>query len=191
MTSEKKDYQVGTIKTLVDLNGLSTNFDIKFRVASKNREPFDAVVISQSGLDSNQPLQYKKVENGELSGSVTDTKNIYQNYLLVLRADNPCVCEVEIWKKELPKSVPPPPKTEPTPLPHGATISDSFNWVKLFLVLFVIAGIGYALYLFSQSEKKGSGVGEIAPTVNVVPSVPKVAPVENPLIQRLKNLNLS
>ena len=101
-----KTYSVSKVKQLIDLNGDSVNFEINFRVSSHNKEPFDILVVDQSTLDSDPDLQYKSVTNGTISGKVRGDKNVYENHFIILKASNPCECDVEIEKTELPEFIP-------------------------------------------------------------------------------------
>ena len=206
MATNRQTYQIGKIKKLIDLNGETTNFDITFRVASRNKEPFEILVVDQTTLDSNPNLEYKKVENGAISGNVIQDKNVYQNYFIILKSDNPCECDVEIVKKELPKTPPPPPTIPSSPIKSvgGKKIENGFSWVKILLIVGAIAALGIGLYLYS---KKGVNKDKEPVTKTVVPeagfrfySPPKssASPPQrgddekgNDLLARLKRLNLN
>lgn len=161
------------VKQLVDLNGDSVNFEIKFRVSTKNKEPFDLLVVDQTTLDNNPALEYKKITEGEISGSIVQDKNIYQNYFLILKADTPCECMVEIQKKELPKTILPVVETRPK------IVEESNKW------MFIVGGVviaGLIWYLFFNKKK-----GDLLPA----PELPSALPTpENPFLQRFRNLNL-
>lgn len=196
MTSTKKTYKLSKIKQLIDLNGDSTNFDIQFRVASRNGEPFDILVVDQTTLDNSPELQYKKA-NGQMSGNMVQDKNVYQNYFIVLKADDPCECDVEIIKKELPKTrtqipdggVPPmgaPPSGVPDsgipPMPSqnmpprkGMGGIDQTNWKTWAIVGVLIVG-GIILYMVWASDKKKAAAAATADVAAPVGSV-KASPV--------------
>ena len=99
-----KHILVNDIKKLVDLNGDDINFDIDFRVTSKNGEPFIISVVDQNTLDNQEDLEYKEVEDGIISGNVKNNKNVYQNYFLCLKSitDSDIECNVEIVRKTPP-----------------------------------------------------------------------------------------
>ena len=119
--SNSKKYQLSKIKQLIDLNGDKVNFESNFLVKSTNNAPFEAIVIDQEAIDSQDPIVYKKVDNGELSGNIVWKKNIYKNYLLLLRSSEPCECEVTIDLKEVEAEIPPPmpPQSMPQPPPSS------------------------------------------------------------------------
>lgn len=156
MSVTKKTYSVGKIKQLIDLNGESTNFDAQFRIVSKNNEPFDILVVDQTTLDNNPNLEYKKADKGEISGKILHDKNVFQNYFIILKADQPCECEVEIIKKELPKT--------PVIPVQKSTIqnksNNTFSWVNIFIVIGIIAIIG-VIYMYYQKSKKSSPIEPI------------------------------
>lgn len=179
MSSTRQTHQVGQIKKLIDLNGDTVNFDINFQVSSRNKEPFQILVVDQTTLDSTPNLQYKNVENGSISGNIVHDKNVYQNHFLILRADNPCECDIEITKKELPKTPTQLPQQLPQqtqPAIQGPQIQkggkkDGFNWVKIFLIIGVIVAFGIGLYLYSKKSD--------SPQIQQVEKSPvQTAPVE-------------
>jgi hypothetical protein len=103
MAGVKQTHNLGKIKKLIDLNGDSINFDLSFTVTCKDDTPFNALVVDQSTLDNGQELVYKEVKK-TISGNILADKNVYQNYFLILKSDNPCDIELEIVKKDLPKT---------------------------------------------------------------------------------------
>ena len=198
---ETKTYTVNKVKQLVDLNGSSVNFDVNFRITSKDGKPFQMLVVDQTTLDNNPNLEYKNVTEGQISGNVRSDKNVYQNHFLVLKADNPTMCEVELQKTELPRTVQPPMEIQQ---PSQKTET---NWRKILIIGCVIALGAYGIYVFFYKEKsneeeyeeepkpqfmfyspKGSPVQSVAPSRTSSMDAP---PISNPLLERLKNLNIS
>jgi hypothetical protein len=103
MAVVKQTHNLGKIKKLIDLNGDSINFDLSFTVTCKDDTPFNLLVVDQSTLDNGQELVYKEAKN-TISGNILADKNMYQNYFLILKSETPCDVEVEILKKDLPKT---------------------------------------------------------------------------------------
>jgi hypothetical protein len=97
-TTEKK-YNVGTRAQLIDLNGDQVNFEVVFDVVSENRAPFEAVIVDQNTLDTKAVIDYKPVKDGRINGTILADKNVYQNYFLLLKADQDCVCNVTVTMK--------------------------------------------------------------------------------------------
>lgn len=201
----RKTYAIGNMKQLIDLNGDTTNFEINFKVTSQQREPFDILVVDQATLDSNPDLTYKTADKGEIAGTLKHDKNLYQNYYLILKSSAPCSCDVEITKREIPQAVQqqavvPPPRPQVVAPPT----KNSFNWIRTLLIIGAVAIAGFALYYFSKKRDK-----KVAPSVPMQMEKPtfksrkiyapsasasshSASPVkENPLLQRLKNLNIT
>ena len=84
MQTTENVYSIGKIKQLIDLNGDSVNFQVDFNVESQSGEPFDILVVDQTTLDNNPKIEYKTANEGKISGSITNDKNVYQNYFLIL-----------------------------------------------------------------------------------------------------------
>lgn len=180
MTSTKKTYKLSKIKQLIDLNGDSTNFDIQFKVTSTDNAPFDIIVVDQTTLDNSPELEYKKV-NGQISGSMVQDKNVYQNHFIVLKADNPCQCDVEIIKKELPKTktaeeypeqngIPQIPDTSQQPMRVHQSLQSQTNW-KMWAIVAVLVVGAVVLYMVWSSDKKKGGVTD-APAMSTNPLNP-------------------
>lgn len=191
--STKKTYSIGSMKQLIDLNGSSTNFELTFRVNSHNKEPFDMLVVDQTTLDSNPSLEYKHVANGEMTGSLKNDKNVYQNYFLIIKAEKPCQCDVEINKREMPIQQKPVPPPAPAPEPKS-----SVNWIKIGLILLCVSIGGYILYRLSKKEKTDDKIPAVVQSTVIHPKAPSVRssssesyhPPVNSAVERLKRLNV-
>ena len=145
----KKSYNLGTIRQLIDLNGNSVNFNIDFSVTCHNDISFDFLIVTQDMLDDDQELKYKKI-NKTISGNIIGDKNIYKNYYILLRADSPCIVDVVITKKDLPK------KEEITPNENVSypSLPAKLNWTKIIMIGSIIVVIGIvAVYLYNQRKK--------------------------------------
>lgn len=102
MSTIKKTVSVNKIKQLIDLNGDKINYELNFSVKSKDDLPFEMIVVSQSTLDSGEKIDYKNITNGFISGNIVADKNVYQNYFLLLKSENPTECYIEISIKDIP-----------------------------------------------------------------------------------------
>jgi hypothetical protein len=194
-----KTYSVSKVKQLIDLNGDSVNFEVSFKVSSRNKEPFDILVVDQATLDSDPNLQYKSVTNGVISGKVRKDKNVYQNHFIILKANNPCECDVEIQMNELPEFIEqehfkyardsPPAETVQQPRQGGQVSqpvtdrlnsdkNDGFHWIKIVLIVGFVAGIGFLLYWVSQKNNIDDILPMTATTFEApIPIIPVVAPI--------------
>lgn len=206
MTTVNKTYSLNKIKQLIDLNGDTTNFNVTFKVASKNGEPFDIIVADQTTLDNSPELEFKKAPNGQMSGNIIQDKGVYQNYFLVLKADTPCECNVEIIKKEIQGASPAKnfslPVDTPDPDVKPKTGSTT-NW-KLWIIIGIVVVGAIAIYFMYKKEKKEKETTlEAQEALEAVPShhpspspnkfskSPSPSPIRNDdLVQRLKRLHM-
>lgn len=205
----KNTYLLNKIKQLVELNGESVNYKLNFRVTSKNKQPFEALVVSQADLDKSATLEYQKVTDGEIGADINNNNNIYQSYFLILKADQPCEVDVEITKEELPRTetyVPPTASSSSPSVPDfssASLTSSGSGWGRTFLIVFGIGAIGLAIYWYYKSSKKET-VPVLPPSRNnfsFFRNTPKPAASpspsatsnsstksENPILQGLKKL---
>lgn len=102
MVITTKNYKLSKIKQLIDLNGDLVNFDLTFSVKASDGSNFEALVVTQEQIDSGEPLEYKKAD-GSISGSIVADKDLYQNYFLLLKSENPVECEVTIDVNNVPQ----------------------------------------------------------------------------------------
>jgi hypothetical protein len=201
--SIQKTYNVSTQKQLIDLNGNLVNFELEFIAQSKNGEPFEILVVDQAILDSQHSLPYKKAVDGKISGNILADKNIYQNYFLIIRAENDCEVNVTINKKELPIVQQPeqyypiyPPQQEnyqpqqymqpqpqsmqpqsmqpPQPMKNNKNSSN----LKFYLIIGLI-GLGVAYYFFYYKKKKNN-----TENYQVKTSIPEVEKSHEPAIPK-------
>jgi hypothetical protein len=140
---------LNSIKQLIDLNGDLTNFDLTFHVKSTDNSDFQAVVVDQNTLDNNPNIEYKNAA-GTISGNIIADKNVYQNYLLLLKSENPCDCEVTIDVKPIPPNPNLEQKKENTITPPP---EKPFNWKSFLTILGIILAIGFAYYYFFMRNK--------------------------------------
>lgn len=85
-------YSVDKRHQLIQINDeASSNFSCSFKVQSVDKKPFELTVVEQSKLP---PKNYRPAENGYIEGQFTS--NTPKTYFLVLRAQQPCVCNVKI-----------------------------------------------------------------------------------------------
>lgn len=173
MTS-KQTYSVNDIKQLIDLNGDSTNFECNFKIISQNKEPFFMVVVDQTTLDTTPELEYQYADKGEISGTLSQNENVYQNFFIVLRSDKPCMCEVEIDKKVLPMKIIPKPIQEIKSIDY-----KNFFYIGIAIIaICVVLYFGYN-YFKKKNNSKSSSVFKFPENSD-----------NNNLLDRLKNLDV-
>ena len=97
-------YNLNNIKQLIDLNKDKINFELEFQIESVDGKTFEALVVTQEMLDSEEPIIYQKAE-GFISGKIVSDKNIYQNYFLLLKSSEPVECKVLVNIKDIPPNI--------------------------------------------------------------------------------------
>lgn len=180
--SFSKTVILNKMKQLIDLNGDKTNFNLKFNVKSKNNDPFDVIVVSQSILDSGDELEYKHITNGSINGEIISDKGVYQNYFLLLKSDNPTECEVVTEIQDAPLNVEIQKQQElynrqqveqqqlekqkQEQLYNRDTKpevkSSEFNFKKILIIIGIIVG-GILLYFYLKPSNKKSTLNSVIP----------------------------
>ena len=102
MSTTTIKYNISNIKQLIDLNGKAVNFQVDFKAVSLSNETFDALVVTQEMLDSNEPLSYQRAE-GQINGQIKNDNGVYNNYFLCMKSDKPMEVEVSIRISPLPE----------------------------------------------------------------------------------------
>jgi hypothetical protein len=113
MDTNTKIYQIDKHKQLIPLNGATVNFSCFFEVKSKDNKPFQIAIVEQGEI---KPKQWKLAENGSINGQFESDGQL-KSYFIVLKAQNPCECNVQIIVK--PKET-----TSQLPPPHYSTLAD-------------------------------------------------------------------
>jgi len=101
MSTTTKTYNVNQIKQLIELNGNLTNFSADFIIESRDFIPFKALIISETDLNSGNPIVYQEVKDGKINGNITNDKDVYDSYFILLKSDVPTECQVTIDLKEV------------------------------------------------------------------------------------------
>jgi hypothetical protein len=185
-----KIVNVNNIQQLIDLNKDLINFKLDFKVSSENNQPFETVVVSQSKLDSGEPLEFKKVDNGFISGNIVADNGSKQNYYLVLKSNIPTKCTIEIILEQIPLNENIRKKQEeynrallhelqvPTKtLKNEKQETGIFNWKTILFLLVIVGGI-FLYYLFFMKN----GSFSVTQTDNITDTVPIPQDTELPVI---------
>jgi len=150
--SETKTLTLTKGKQLIDLNGRLTNFDLTFQAKSLDNSPFDVVVVDQSTLDNNNNLEFKRA-TGTISGNIVSDNNVYQNYFLCLKSENPCQIEVLIDKKEIqPRPQQPQMQLQQSQFANKSESLEKSNWKMIYIAIVVIVGAGVLYYLYKKEK---------------------------------------
>jgi hypothetical protein len=95
-------YKIGKIRKLVDLNKNLINFNLDFVIHSEDKSStFEIAVVTQDTLDNNYPIKYQKAANGYISGNVKSDNNTYNNYLIVIKAEEDMDVSIDLTIHEI------------------------------------------------------------------------------------------
>jgi hypothetical protein len=150
---EEHTLKIGKRHQLIDLNRDNTNFRLHFQcVSNPPDQPYQLCVASQTDLDSMEisNLPFKDVV-GTMSGNIVADKNKYENYFIVLQADQECdvVVAVDLEPMEL--------VNEPLVMEKEKVVAH--DWKKWIIWLFVIiVVIGLFIYISKMNGKDPSSI---------------------------------
>lgn len=166
MDTGTKTYQIDKHKQLIPLNGSTVNFSCFFEVKSKDKKPFNITIVEQGEI---KPKQYKLVDDGYINGQIESDGQL-KSYFLVLKAQQPCECDVRVVVKPKdtiepqniapthppPTSVPIQPNTVPDiQLPHQQNMviqkEESYFQMKYIIGISVALIIVYLLYRYRKT----------------------------------------
>jgi hypothetical protein len=169
-----KKIKLSPIKQLIDLNGDKVNFDLNFEVKTIDNSPFEALVVTQTILDSEEEIKYKNVSEGIITGNIVADKGVYDNYFILLRSKNEVECEINITIKDINvnqnlqnqrkvgipsnSAIPPqivkkqniPQQMEPQKISKK---NSKINW-KLIITIFVLILGSFLLWYFYKNSNK-------------------------------------
>lgn len=169
-----KKIKLSPIKQLIDLNGDKVNFDLNFEVKTIDNSPFEALVVTQTILDSEEEIKYKNVSEGIITGNIVADKGIYDNYFILLRSKNEVECEINITIKDInvnqnlqnQRKVGLPPSNSAIPpqivkkqnIPQQMETQkiskkNKINW-KLIITIFVLILGSFLLWYFYKNSNK-------------------------------------
>jgi hypothetical protein len=149
-TNGTKTYQIDKHKQLIPLNGSTVNFSCIFEVKSKDNKPFNIAIVEQGEI---KPKQYKLVDNGYINGQLESDGQL-KTYFLVLKAQQPCECEVRVVVK--PKQGSEPLSQQPMPGPSQQPSDPNVIVVakpETFFQMKYIIGLSIALIIIYLAYK--------------------------------------
>lgn len=152
-------YTLTPTKQLVDINKDVSNFRCRFSIASKEGEPFEAVIVDQVQLDSGDEFPFQSSTNGMFGGELIMDKNIYQNFYLAMKAPKTTIVEVDLEFERLPEYIVQ--QNDGILLEHKRT--DSGMLVKGLVVLAVVLIVGGVIYGMTRKE----GENSVSPSTSV------------------------
>ena len=213
-----KKIKLTTVKQLIDLNGDKVNFDLVFEVKTVDNSPFEALVVTQTILDSEEELKYKNVSEGIISGNIVSDKGIYDNYFILLKANKNVECDINIIIKDIEvnkvfqqqqqqqqqmqhhpqqqrenttknKSI----SQNTTEKQNGVNNEKKINW-KLIITIFILIIGSFVLWYFYKNSNKRSqifSVNVLNPNkaLNVIGDIPTSFSSNNDIRDISSNIN--
>jgi hypothetical protein len=157
MSVIQKLYKLSKIKQLIDLNENIINFELNFKITATNGESFFAAVTTQEALDSGENIDYQTVD-GTISGSIVSDENIFKNYFLLLKSDEPVEVEVLTEIKEIPpkqkplppqmmQQQPPPPSYPNDMMVENFSKKKKKSFFTTYNIILVVIGFSICAYL--------------------------------------------
>ena len=166
-----KKYEINNIKKLLVLNENITNFNLDFEIISEDNMPFYALIIDNDTLNSEIKPEYQFVKDGIISGNVINDNNIYKTYYLLLKSDEPTVCEVKLDITEIPGK-----KQKNTKNINN----DDTNWPIVILGTMLLIGVGLWIFLGPFKKYKRNNLNDN--NVEIINNINTDTPLlENPL----------
>lgn len=121
-TEQRLTVTVDTQVQLVDLNKTYTNFALA--VSCTSTKPFYARIATQKEIDTVTP-QGEKIVSGTFQKSLRVESNVYENYYLVLWADEQSTVNVSIQLQVLPDTSIPSSEDDPSDARETLTLPDT------------------------------------------------------------------
>ncbi len=150
MVKTTKTLILSPVGQIIDLNEKTLKFEINFTVNSLNKVPFFAAVITQKDLDEETEIKYQEISEPSFSKAgkiVNDTDN-YNNFLLILKAEKACECQVIIDKKVLEEMTVPYLSTVNNP--DTTSENNFYYWIKIGSGIILVAAIIYFGYKYRK-----------------------------------------
>lgn len=172
--------RLSNARELISINGDLTNFHSSFNITSANKEPFRALIVSQTILDSldeDGTLEMKNVEKGVFAGSLTENLGNKETWYIALEADKEVSVQVNVHTEEIDQFV-------ASDEDEGATKKRGFPIWLILLIVAILILIGYFVWrhFFCATPKIALPSPQITRTPVVTPiTEPVIAVVEPPL----------
>ena len=162
-------------RQLIDVNHRITNFESIAVLVSEGGKPFRGLVTSETAIhDPNHVLEYQNCDqNGRLEVYTRRDDGIYQQYYLVVIADEDVKVNINLSTKEIPQM---------KVFDAAATpIKSKFPWQSVLIVIVFIVAIGLILYfVFTSSKKPRLETSSTSPPPPITKSLPASLPESGP-----------
>lgn len=168
--SKVKKVTLTSIQQLIDLNEELTNFELSFTATSEGNKPFNMLVVDQQTLDNTPELNFKEVDGGVMSASIKSDSNVYQNYFLALKKNDPSDPDLNITvtidSHEIPPKAPESNQKNDAHVHTGhhnaeppSTTSSSFTLSSFFqdpvcvsIIVLIVVAILIGAFLYAKNK---------------------------------------
>jgi hypothetical protein len=173
MEITKNSYSISKIKKLIDLNHDMINFKVIFNVISNSDQPFWALVVDQSTIDTleDSQLEYKQVV-GTLSGEIVADKNIYQNYYIILKSEKQMSVDVELQTTKLPDYIEPSTASQDLQQDTENAPTDYGNIMIYLLAAIIVVGIVYII--INKTNKESEPISTVNTNQSLLAKMKKI-----------------
>jgi hypothetical protein len=163
---------VSKTRELIPINNELVNFQAKFSVVSEGNAPFRALILSQSVLDSDAPIEMKSAPRGIFSGTITEASGNKDDWYLALEADTETKVQVHVKTDEIEQYQP---EAEGAGSGAAPPAKKGFPIWLLLLIGLVVLVAGFLVYKHFFAPKCEDGVCPL-PKVALTPLAATLAP---------------
>ena len=169
MSSISKSVTVDNKLTLLDLNENVKNFHINFNITTPQSKKFYMSITTQENLDDGKDIEFKEVD-GEIQGEFTVDNNVYNSYILCLKANEPTEINVNTQLSKIADVIPLEnlDKREEEHVVKDESLFSSGTWKILISAIILFIGLGL-IYYFNRSSVSDNLVSN---NLGLIPSVP-------------------
>jgi hypothetical protein len=169
------EYIITKLTRLIDLNNNMVNFKLRFTVTAIDdpNTSFQCVVLDQETMDSidESSIEFRNV-TGSLSGEIISDKNIYKNYMLLLRADVPTNVRVDLSLEEIPSAIVPKDVEKPKESNSSLTFLKENKQIIMVVLFLIVAAI---LYMKKENLSLPGSLGSAATKLSLLDKLKNVA----------------
>lgn len=168
-------------RELIHINGELVSFRSQFNVTSLKSEPFRALIVSQTILDSaEEPIVLRNAPKGIFSGTITENSGKKDLWYIAIEADAEIEAVLNVHTEPVETFVPEQASEQKDTQPPPAKKKGLSFWV-IALIIGAVLLIGFILYKFLF--KGSSTAPETAPFVSFVPKsvTPKLPEIPAPV----------
>lgn len=163
-------------RELIPINENLTNFHSEFKVVSSDRQPFSAIIINQTALDTipeDGAIEMRLAPKGIFSGEITENGGTFDHWYIAIKADKEGEAVVSIKTVEVDEAVLGGDAEAVVDNPQPKTKGMSTWIIALIVVIILIAGYFIVKHFFLGPTEPA---GTVAPSItsSIAPTAPIV-----------------